>query len=64
VYREADKIRRANLNENIALEDIAEELMERAILMRGPGLKFDLAEARQSFLGFGSLPSLANTALH
>jgi hypothetical protein len=49
VYAEAEKIRKANLTENIALEDIAEELIKRA--GDGPGYEADPLEALQSLLG-------------
>jgi hypothetical protein len=47
VYAEAERIRQANLEENIALEDIAQEIMELAV--KGPGFEADPHDARSAF---------------
>ena len=49
VYAEAEKIRRANLADNVALEEIVEALMIKAA--GGPGYSFDPSEARAALLG-------------
>jgi hypothetical protein len=47
VYAEAERIRLANLNENIALEDIVDLITRQA----GRGFELNLAEARDAILG-------------
>lgn len=53
IYAEAEKIRRANIAENIALEDIANELIRRSA--DGPGYEADPSEAQDAFLGNGAI---------
>ena len=49
VYFEAERIRRANIQENLALEDVLEEIMRRAA--DGPGYEADAREAHSSLMG-------------
>jgi hypothetical protein len=49
IYAEAEKIRRSNLADNIALEDIVEELMIQCAC--GPGFELDPYEAWDSRIG-------------
>ncbi|MGH6874284.1 MAG: hypothetical protein ACREDW_04665 [Aestuariivirgaceae bacterium] len=49
VYAEAEKIRQANLADNIALEDIVEELIRQS--SPGPGWAADPLEAAAAILG-------------
>jgi hypothetical protein len=49
VYAEAEKIRQANLADNVALEEIIEALVTKAA--SGPGYHFDPSEARAALLG-------------
>jgi hypothetical protein len=49
VYAEAEKIRRANLEDNVALEEIVEALIKRAA--GGLGYHSDPSEARAALLG-------------
>ena len=49
IYAEAENIRRSNLADNIALEDIVEELMIQCAC--GPGFELDPYEAHDSLLG-------------
>jgi hypothetical protein len=49
VYAEAEKIRQANLDENIALEDIVQEIMSRSA--HGPGYVADPDDALNALLG-------------
>jgi hypothetical protein len=53
VYAEAERIRQANLEGNIALEDIAEEIMERAA--KGPGFEADPHDAPKCISRSGSM---------
>ena len=46
VYAEAERINRANFRDNLALEDIAEEIMIQAA--QGPGFEADPLEARSA----------------
>jgi hypothetical protein len=46
VYAESERIRQSNINENLALEDIAEELIRRSA--QGPGYEADLSDARRA----------------
>lgn len=52
VYAEAERIRQANLEENIALEDIVNELME--LSAHGPGFESDPSDARSALMGKGN----------
>lgn len=49
IYFEAEKIRQANLADNIALEDIVEEIITRCA--NGPGYEADPIEAAEALLG-------------
>jgi hypothetical protein len=49
VYAEAEKICRTNLEENIALEDIVEEMIRRSSFW--PGYEADPNQARAAILG-------------
>jgi hypothetical protein len=49
IYAEADHIRRANIVENIALEDVVEALIAGAA--KGPGYVADPEEASEALLG-------------
>lgn len=49
VYAEAERIRQANLEENIALEDIVNEIMQQSA--KGPGFEADPNDARSAILG-------------
>jgi hypothetical protein len=61
VYAEAERIRQANLKDNIALEDIVSELMRLSV--HGPGFEANPADARDALLGTGS-PAEQSTARH
>ena len=49
VYAEAEKIRRANIEDNVALEEIVEALINKSAA--GPGYHSDPYEARAALLG-------------
>ena len=49
VYGEAERIRRNHPDDNVALEDIADEIMEQC--WDSPGLEFDPLEAERSIIG-------------
>jgi hypothetical protein len=49
IYAEAENIRRSNLADNIAFEDIVEELMIQCAC--GPGFELDPYEALDSLMG-------------
>jgi hypothetical protein len=49
VYAEAEKIRRAHIAENVALEEIVEALIHKSA--GGPGYHSDPSEARAALLG-------------
>jgi hypothetical protein len=49
VYGEAEKIRQANITDNLALEDIVEEIIARSAA--GPGYEADPADAVSALLG-------------
>lgn len=49
IYAEAEKIRRANLADNVALEEIVEALLHKSA--GGPGYHVDPDEARAALLG-------------
>jgi hypothetical protein len=49
VYAEAEKIRQANLNENVALEDIVEAIMNQSA--HGPGFEANPTDALNALLG-------------
>ena len=49
VYAEAEKIRQANIADNVALEDIVEALINRSAA--GPGYESDPGEATAALLG-------------
>jgi hypothetical protein len=49
VYVEAEKIRRANIADNVALEDIVEALINKSAA--GPGYESDPGEATAALLG-------------
>ena len=48
VYGEAERIRRGGLDENVALEDIADEIREQC--RDAPGFEIDVFEAQSSFM--------------
>jgi hypothetical protein len=58
VYAEADAIRLANLNENIALEDIVQAIIERSA--GGLGCEVDPDHARDALLGLESPPTVVH----
>ncbi|HEY7748399.1 MAG TPA: hypothetical protein VH933_06965 [Aestuariivirgaceae bacterium] len=51
VYVEAEKIRQANIAANVALEDIADEIIVQSA--SGPGYEANLEDARSAVLGEG-----------
>jgi hypothetical protein len=62
VYAEAEKIRQANLDENIALEDIVQEIMNRSA--HGPGYVADPDDAMNALLGESWLQRSKGETLH
>ena len=48
VYGEAERIRHGYQDENVALEDIVEEIMTQC--SNGPGLEIDVSEAAPSLM--------------
>jgi hypothetical protein len=56
VYAEAETIRLANVEENIALEDIVEAIIDQSI--DGPGCEVNPDQAREALLGITSLPAI------
>ena len=49
VYCEADRLRRCYPDDNIALEDIVEEILEHC--HDGPGFELDVYEAQSAIMG-------------
>jgi hypothetical protein len=62
VYAEAEKIRQANLDENIALEDIVQEIMNRSA--HGPGYVADPGDALNALLGESWLTMSKGETVH
>jgi hypothetical protein len=58
-YFEAEKIRQANIVDNMALEDIVEAIIELSV--GGPGYESDPGDARGAMLGS---PTLAAKLVH
>ena len=56
VYAEAETIRLANVEENIALEDIVQAIIDQST--GGPGCEVDPDQAREALLGIISLPAI------
>lgn len=52
VYGEAERIRHGSREENVALEDIVEEILTQC--SDGPGIEIDVNEASSSLMGVTS----------
>jgi hypothetical protein len=59
VYVEGEKIRQANIADNIALEDIVQEIIDQSA--KGPGYEADPNDALSALLGEGAEKT---TAVH